>query len=557
MSEHKTQQKEFDLLLAKLIDNVASRDDIQALLALVKSNAEFKYALRAQLEMDELSRLVFEPETQSEFFISETQAKAEITTKTDDFELQVLSVLARNEAKLQSPRVLKKALPWALSLVSVAASLILVLFVFFDSEGQRPDSSLVELEDSGVALVVNATGLPLDSPYKSGVSVQPGFLLLEQGGLELEFYQGAQLKILGPAELELISEKHVRLIHGKVMTEVPELAIGFTIDTPQSSLVDLGTSIGVEVDQNGAAEVHVFDGLLEARAAGGDSLNLSEGQALKLDGLKVDNWRPIKADEKGYQTLSLLSAKVEQEQQNKHRRWQALHKRYINDESLLAYYDFEPNTQKPRLLNNVADSANAYAGAIVGAQWVQGPWPGKSALDFKRAGDRVRLNIDQTMTSFSLAAWVKVDSLDRTYNSLLLTDGFKPGDVHWQLGMFDINKRWGTVVLGLKTSNLEEMHFNHYPFFNSAEPGSWHHLVATVDQEQEQAVMYIDGRKVFSSRLESDSQYWKIGQASIGNWNSQQRANPVRNLNGAMAELMIFERALLEPEVQALALLKK
>lgn len=464
MSEQQTQQDEFDLLLAKLIDNVASRDDIQRLLVLVNNNPEFKYTLRAQLEMDELSRLAFESEAKSERFISETHLKAQHTTKADDFELQVLSTLAQSDM-LQPQRAWKQTLPWALSLVSVAASLMLALFVFFDGEEQRLSFSSVELEDRGVALVVSASGLPLDSPYKPGVSLQPGSLLLEQGGLELEFYEGAQLKILGPAELELISDQHVRLLYGKVMTEVPELAIGFTIDTPQSSLVDLGTSIGVEVNQQGASEVHVFDGLLEARSTGGQSLSLSEGQALKLDGLKVDNWLPIKADQKGYQALSLLSAKVEQEQQNKHKRWQALRKHYINDERLLAYYDFEPNADKPRLLNNVADGANAYAGAIVGAQWVQGPWPGKSALDFKRAGDRVRLNIDQAMTSFSLAAWVKVDSLDRTYNSLLLTDGFKPGDIHWQLGMFDTDKRWGTLVLGLKTSTLKEMHFNHFPFF--------------------------------------------------------------------------------------------
>ncbi|MGB0155443.1 MAG: hypothetical protein ACPGFB_15560 [Verrucomicrobiales bacterium] len=32
-----------------------------------------------------------------------------------------------------------------------------------------------------------------------------------------------------------------------------------------------------------------------------------------------------------------------------------------------------------------------------------------------------------------MSAWIKVESLDRWYSSIILTDGFEEGEPHWQI----------------------------------------------------------------------------------------------------------------------------
>jgi len=61
---------------------------------------------------------------------------------------------------------------------------------------------------------------------------------------------------------------------------------------------------------------------------------------------------------------------------------------FDDDPDTLILFDFE--SQNGVGLNKRADSPN---GAIIGAQWTRGRWPGIGALNFKRVTDRVRLNI--------------------------------------------------------------------------------------------------------------------------------------------------------------------
>ena len=72
-------------------------------------------------------------------------------------------------------------------------------------------------------------------------------------------------------------------------------------------------------------------------------------------------------------------------------------------------------------------------GGIVGARVTQGRWPGKTALDFRGEGDRVRFNIPGEFDAITLYAWVRIDALDRELNSLFLTDHYDAGEFHWQL----------------------------------------------------------------------------------------------------------------------------
>ncbi|MBI1373294.1 MAG: hypothetical protein GC159_11225 [Phycisphaera sp.] len=97
-------------------------------------------------------------------------------------------------------------------------------------------------------------------------TVAAGALRLDAGVATVTMISGAKLKLIGPAEVEVIDPKAVRLRRGNVTVDVPERAIGFRVVTPTADVVDLGTEFGVSVEDDGATEVHVFRGVVAARS---------------------------------------------------------------------------------------------------------------------------------------------------------------------------------------------------------------------------------------------------------------------------------------------------
>ncbi|AWB66670.1 hypothetical protein C2869_09610 [Saccharobesus litoralis] len=573
MSSNNDSQKRFDELLCLVVEEQATTEQITELLDIAEHDAELKHKLKAQLEIDFLLSQVEQTEQKANVFVDAVLQASASESQIKDFEKQVIGAIQaeadaakqqalRQEQQNQTPIDNKVVyLPWAISGFSMAACVLLsVLFFFY---GGRPITvapmaqvPVVEVEDNGVAVVVNTVANKRD--YRIGQTISPGKLKIEQGFMELEFYNGAQLKIAGPAELEVISAQRVKLLSGKVMTDVPHVAIGFTIDTPNSEVVDLGTAIGVSVDENGQSQVHVFDGLIEAVDKDGNKQQIAKGEALNIDAPKMSEWQQTKAKAGQFSEFSEIADLTVFAIDQKHQRWLEMRDLIIQEPSLVAYYDFEKDSSKPRILKNVANTSEEFNGAIVGAKWAAGPWPGKSSLDFKRSSDRVRVDIDGRFDEFTLAAWVKIDSLDRTFSALLLTDGYRPGDMHWQLGQFG-QSRHGLIVLGL-AATLEQKgaykgrNYNYAPFFSVADSGTWYHLATSVSQNSKEVKTYINGELVKRQPLLYFSDFWRIEKANIANWNSKKNANPLRNLNGSMAEMMIFSRALGDDEVAQIAL---
>ena len=83
---------------------------------------------------------------------------------------------------------------------------------------------------------------------------------LMSGVIKARFDSGVEVVIEGPAAFTPLSVNKMRLVYGKAFSRVPNTAIGFTIDTPESSVVDLGTAFGVFVSPGRESEIHVHDG---------------------------------------------------------------------------------------------------------------------------------------------------------------------------------------------------------------------------------------------------------------------------------------------------------
>ena len=103
------------------------------------------------------------------------------------------------------------------------------------------------------------------SAIKPGDALKEGLLSLEEGYSEITMHNGVRLVLEAPVEIELCSLELVRLNHGTLVASVPEPAIGFTVLTPNSEVIDLGTEFAVAVAASGACEVHVLEGEVKAR----------------------------------------------------------------------------------------------------------------------------------------------------------------------------------------------------------------------------------------------------------------------------------------------------
>ncbi|MFC4992362.1 FecR domain-containing protein [Rubritalea tangerina] len=114
---------------------------------------------------------------------------------------------------------------------------------------------------------------------KIGQGLEARRLSIPEGAqLGIAMRAGARLHINGPAEFELVDAQRIALKKGRVQTYAPTYAHGFTIDTDDGKVVDLGTKFVTSTGTSIGTEVHVNEGLVEAEVKGGMQ-RLSEGQA--------------------------------------------------------------------------------------------------------------------------------------------------------------------------------------------------------------------------------------------------------------------------------------
>jgi ferric-dicitrate binding protein FerR (iron transport regulator) len=145
--------------------------------------------------------------------------------------------------------------------------------------------------EPAVAWLVNAQNCRWAGGVEPGGDLQAGTrLTLEAGLVEIRFRCGARVVLDGPATLELTSARSARLLRGKLTARVPGAATGFEVVSPQGKVIDHGTEFGVAITAGGATEVYVFEGKVEARAAGGQTapLSLTRAQAARIAAGKVE-----------------------------------------------------------------------------------------------------------------------------------------------------------------------------------------------------------------------------------------------------------------------------
>lgn len=140
------------------------------------------------------------------------------------------------------------------AVLSFAALFFLIVYVSISP-------TQVPYETATLTDTINAQWIaprPLETGQRLCTQGKP--LTLRSGLACIAFDSGAKLTIEGPAEFSILTDDQIRLQYGKVYAAVPQNAIGFTVSTTNSKVIDLGTEFGVKADLDSETQVHVISG---------------------------------------------------------------------------------------------------------------------------------------------------------------------------------------------------------------------------------------------------------------------------------------------------------
>lgn len=441
-----------------------------------------------------------------------------------------------------------------LALAAAIVALLSLTALFWQSARGPVVAQAEETHATGYAVLAGQSDPVWSSThaFTEGDLIPAGPLQLQSGVARLELFSGVSVVLEGDAEFEILSDMEMKVTRGKVRARVPEAATGFRIHTPEGDVVDLGTEFALDVSA-AKSEVHVLDGEIEWHPGNAAMQRMTEGQAVRKLATGADE--KISADPARFIGIDELHQRTDASRVQRRQQWLDFSRRLSADPRVLVHYRMADSVLDQRRVTNQA--AATMNGAIVAAA------PGTdrfgqpaSALDFSPTGSRVRLQVPEELGSLTFLAWVKINSLDRLYNSLFLTDGHDLGEPHWQILsdgrlFFSAKKRDG--------GKGPDKHIFYSPaIWTPAMSGQWMMIATVYDLDAGTVTHFINGEPVSTEAIpEKDRvETIRIGNASIGNWSEpayrKDAEFAVRNLNGSMDEFLIFKAALSSDEIAAI-----
>lgn len=502
---------------------------------------------------------------ESDFLRLEAELHVDPAARKAYYQRQKLHMLLQTEAAslgaLASPPAIQAHTPERrlssrtsniLALAALFVALLSLTALFWPSAKAPEVAAISEPTASGFGVVSSQVDAVWGNPLSDGALVPPGRVRLASGAAQLELFSGVNVVVEGEAEFELLSAMEMTVHRGKVRARVPEPAQGFRIHTPKGDVVDLGTEFGVSVADD-AAEVHVIDGEVEWHSGDAPKKRMTEGQGIRQSGSEIQS----PAANPAFLGIDELTERRLQSQNTRLQHAIAARRELSRDPRVLIHYTVDSESTGDRRLPNRAGETPS--GAIVAASPSTDRFGrARHALDFSPTGSRVRLQVPGEHGSLTFLAWLKINSLDRLYNSLFLTDGHDLGEPHWQI----LND--GRLFFSVKrfesgTKNHPDKRIYHSPSIWKPElSGQWIMLATVHDLGRNEVVHYLNGEVLSRETIPDEYRVEtvRIGAASIGNWSEPAyRKDPefaVRNLNGSMDEFALFDAALSETEIAAI-----
>ncbi len=207
-----------------------------------------------------LSRLLIESPEARQFYVRVLGLSASLYTYAGEMQSEAPDAVARGW------RIIPAAIGWWVGALGAAAAAVLIVWL-----GSRPRPAEAVAESKGEELVAQVTGskecrwAASETAARAGEHLRKGQRLdLVSGLAEVTFDSGAQVVLEGPVSMEVNSAWDATLHRGAIKASVPPEAIGFRVSDSAVEVVDLGTEFTMIAETNGATDVLVLKGAVEA-----------------------------------------------------------------------------------------------------------------------------------------------------------------------------------------------------------------------------------------------------------------------------------------------------
>lgn len=181
--------------------------------------------------------------------------------------------------------------------VSLAAVLVLAVYIYLNP---HPSYEVATVMDSMEAQW--ASGLAFREGHR--ISAMSDWIELQKGVVKIETDRGVQVIIEGPAVFQFTSGTEIVLNQGRLLALITsEMGNGFSVQTADSKIIDMGTLFGVQADLQQGTELHVFKGktvlIPGIKSKAKNAVDVSAGQALSID-RQTNEVRPIALNQEAF-----------------------------------------------------------------------------------------------------------------------------------------------------------------------------------------------------------------------------------------------------------------
>ncbi|MEY3205857.1 MAG: hypothetical protein RLZZ21_2188 [Planctomycetota bacterium] len=410
-----------------------------------------------------------------------------------------------------------RRLPPAAAAILLAVGVGGLLIGRWDRQKASPPAVAAVVREIGSDGAIGDGSVSVTRPYELAV-----------GTLELVTVTGVRIVIEAPAAFTFESAQRLQLRRGRIAADVPPAGKGFTVVTPSGKAIDLGTSFGVSVGAAGETEVHVFQGEVITESEQGRRRSVRGNEAVSLSAEKAKHDVRSAAFIRQAEMPALEAGFAAGQMMRSREMLHALQR----DPAVIAVYDF--------------DEPDLPSGPFA---VVQGRWPGSKAADFANSGDFLPVNIGdgKRWPHLTLAAWVRLDRVRNSYQSIFHTDLWLEGTghVHW------IVSPLRTIRLAIKGSVISSEAPKPPNDSDSAatvdrDLERWLHVASVYDSDRRTVRFFFNGRFDHESRL-SVAPPATLGRGRFGNWTGQER-----RLSGRIDEFVALGRAMSDEEITAL-----
>ena len=346
---------------------------------------------------------------------------------------------------------------------------------------------------------------------------------------QITFDDGATVILQAPSEFEIVSSNKMSLSTGKLVAHVPPNAFGFVINTPEASIVDLGTEFGVEIGEEKQSDIYVFKGKVVLAIEDKQSSTvqhqvITKGQARRVCAV---------AEQTEIQEISFENKKFQRQMPRK---------------NLIAYWNFDEDMSN--IQGNTAYDGTAIGNPEVSSEDVK---VGAGALKIDNAAGTDYVKIPSNVLQASsipfkntVTAWYKYEDISG--------DGSDERNFLWETAPASYSLSFGIRSRG---TIKEVQWFTDFPAKGrvligspAVNDGQWHHAAVVMDLYAKRLEFYHDGSLLDVDTCYGVSQYRKSKKEfHIGN---HREGDGSRNWDGYIDDVEIFNIALNSVQIKAL-----